>query len=260
MPQTAEKLVKSLNAELSITQKQIEEATQKLRDTENKTKSANIKAIQAGNELADVLGKIEEANADYKAKLVVVEEIKKRIEKEEAKLTQSTKTLKDEVLGLEAEKKLVIKDINERKTYLTEQEAKINDVVESGNDRIMELNHEASVLETRKTSLEIEIADGAQLLNQTRDDLNTIQAQLSELTTQYEQVNKTYQKTLEGLKSRIDAANIDYQMKTTKGQEIIERLAIKEEEFKTREGILADREYKVAQEEKAWASRHNLNV
>lgn len=254
----ADSAIKGLRDELKDSEIKIEANKNVLRDVLNQIKSADLKSIQADNKLHAIQESIKEAEGNYKGKLASFDELNKGYDGRKETIAHELESLKADVADLKAKKRLLNTEIKERETYQAQQEAKVNEVVEAANGRIMDLNHEASSLETKHTQLSVSLNDMELQSNQLETLVRQKETQLAQLNEQYESVNRTYQQTLAGLKSRIDSASSEYKLRVEEGKKIVDRLALKEKELQTREHIIDEREYKVGQEEKMWTSRHRL--
>lgn len=247
-----------LAKELKELQSKISLAKTELQDINSSTESAKLKSIQAENNLNEAEEKLKGVDSSYKSKLNILEKLKKSIQNEAQDHHDQIKKLDDNIAALAAQRKTLESDIQKRKAYQKQQEVQINDVAESGNSHILDLNHEATELEKIKHQLELAVEDGKNNLNVLNNAINETENRLQTLNNQYEETNSLYQKTLDGLKARIETADSEYKLRVEKGRQIVERLEAKEKELNIKEAMLDKKGKELLDEARRLEMRRNI--
>lgn len=178
---------------------------------------------------------LKDLNEQFRVKEVAYRDLVKINDAKTKEYKEELKKLKNEISSSRALLKSLKTDVKKNKELLKTQEKQIDEAVNAGNAHIMDLQYEATNIESLKTRLEYEVAQ----LTQNRDALITLNRELNQqyklLDQKYTDQNKLYQQTLEGLKERMLKANNELKAVQDQSKTILTRLIEKERQLKDKE-------------------------
>lgn len=203
--------------------------------------SANLQSkIDKENTVFQAEKSLKDLTEQYRVKEGAYRDLVKINDSKIKEYRQELKKLKNEVSGNRALLKSLKTDLKTNKEALQTQEKQIDEAVNTGNAHIMDLQYEATNLESLKTRLEYEVAtltqDRDQLIKMTSD----LKQQFKVLDQKYADQNKLYQQTLEGLKERMLSANNNLKAIQDQSKTILIRLKAKEQQLHDKELALVN--------------------
>lgn len=190
-----------------------------------------IKTIDQENAVFETQKDLKALKRLYEVKRVAYNDLKRLIDQETEDHESNLKALKNELVGLKADAKDLKAQVKSNKELLKTQNTQIDEAVKNGNDHILNLQYEANNLESLRTNLEYEVATLTRSRDQLFQEVQSYTAQKAQLDDKYNQQNKLYQATLNGLRDRILIANQELKETQTEARTIIERLSKKEFEL-----------------------------
>lgn len=201
--------------------------------------TAKLTDVAKENHIFVAEEKLRELTEQSRVKQRSLIDIEKRHQEEVKLASDALAQIKNQTAAQRSILKSLKADIKENKELLKTQEAQIDEAVKNGNDHIMDLQFEATNIETLKTRAEYELAQLTQKRDLLIEDVRNLERLSNQAEQKYTEENKRYQSLLTVLNERIYQANDELEKIKAQSSEILLSLKAKQDELDKRELALS---------------------
>ncbi len=233
-----ESILQNLQLEQQATQQLLNSDKTELRNIGTKIVVAKEQLIQLDRDKQQVIQSNQEDLVKYKAKLATIDESIHAARAAKAKVETKIKELQPVAPQLRHEVTEINEQIKERKTYLLEQEAVIDNLAKEGNKRLVDLNNGIERLKLEKEQILRDIYTLKEDRVAKEAAFVVLEHKLEFLQTKYDELAKNLRRSLTDLKAQITVTDNRYKQLLAQSEQLQTAWDIREREVSGREKAL----------------------